>query len=111
MQIILKNRRVFREKLQNNKTLHSGENAIMIKVTIKGNTKQFEPGTTVYEILNTFDIQFLHFACAVEMNGEIVGMDEEVVSDCDLKLLTFNDLSQRNNKDSQNDDGLPQHHE
>ena len=78
----------------------------MIKITIKGNTKRFEPGTTVYDILNSFDIQFLHFACAVEMNGEIVGMDEEIGSDCELKLLTFNDLSERDKALETLSDGL-----
>ena len=78
----------------------------MIKVTAKGNTKQFEPGMTVNEILNAFDVQYLRFACAVEMNGKIVGMDEKVVSDCELKPLTFNDLSKRNMTADQIDDRL-----
>ena len=64
----------------------------MIKVTINGKTKLFDPGMTVNDILEEFDSQYLQYVCAVNVNGKRLGPDDTVDSDCEMELLSFRDL-------------------
>ncbi len=65
----------------------------MIKVRINGETKTFEPGMSVQDILEEFDSQYLQYVCAVYADGVKLGLDDVVVNDCEMELLAFRDLS------------------
>ena len=64
----------------------------MIKVTINGVTKYLESGMKVYDIIESFDESYTQGACGVRVNGEILSLDSEITGDCEMELLTFEDL-------------------
>lgn len=64
----------------------------MIKVTINGETKRFESGLTVYDIIDGFDRNYTSDTCAVRKNSERLSLEDVITEDCELELLTFRDL-------------------
>ena len=64
----------------------------MIKITINGETRLFEPGMTVYDIIEEFDDNYTTDTCAVRVNDKRLSLEDEITEDCEMELLTFRDL-------------------
>ncbi|WP_040195873.1 threonine--tRNA ligase [Candidatus Soleaferrea massiliensis] len=65
----------------------------MIHVTLKGGTvKAYESGTTVYEIAGTLDNTLYKIACCGKIDGKAVDLRTPVETDCELQILTFEDI-------------------
>ena len=64
----------------------------MIRVTINGEMKRFEPGKTVYDIIDEFDRNYTNDTCAVRINGQRLSLEDEITQDCEMELLTFRDM-------------------
>ena len=63
----------------------------MVKVSLKGDVKEFESGTTVAEIARSLGAGLYRAACAGKMNGKVVDLRTPVTKDCELQILTFDD--------------------
>lgn len=64
----------------------------MVKVNLKGDSKEFENGTTVAEIAKSIGAGLYKAACAGKINGTVVDLRTPVTQDCDLEILTFEDI-------------------
>ena len=71
----------------------------MIKITINGETKRFDSGMTVSDILEEFDSQDTKSAIAVKVDGKRLGLDNVIDHDCEIELLTFRDLTEKKSVD------------
>jgi threonyl-tRNA synthetase len=63
----------------------------MVKVSLKGDVKEFESGTTVAEIAKSLGAGLYRAACAGKLNGKVVDLRTPVTKDCELQILTFDD--------------------
>lgn len=64
----------------------------MINITITDNgTKQFEPGVTVYEAAKSISDDLARSALGGLVDGEVKELTCSIDSDCELKVLTFED--------------------
>ncbi len=64
----------------------------MIKVTLKGDVvKEFDSGITAYEVAKSISMGLAKSACAVRINGENKDLRTELLEDCSLEILTFDD--------------------
>lgn len=64
----------------------------MINITITDNgTKQFEPGITVYEAAKSISNDLARSALGGVIDGEVKELTYSIDSDCELKILTFED--------------------
>jgi threonyl-tRNA synthetase len=63
----------------------------MVKVSLKGDVKEFEAGTTVAEIARSLGAGLYKAACAGKLNGKTVDLRTPVTEDCELQILTFDD--------------------
>ena len=64
----------------------------MIKVTLKGDVvKEFPKGITAYEVAKEISMGLAKQACAAKINGENKDLRTELVCDCSLDILTFED--------------------
>ena len=63
----------------------------MIKVTLKGDVKEFESGVTVAEIAKSIGAGLYKAACAGKLDGKVVDLRTPVTKDCELQILTFDD--------------------
>ena len=63
----------------------------MIKVTLKGEVREFESGTTGFEIAKSIGAGLAKAACAVKIDGKEADLRTPVTKDCDLSVLTFDD--------------------
>ncbi len=64
----------------------------MIKVTLKNNVvKEFEVGTTVFEIIKSLGGGLYKSACGAKINGVVSDIRTPIMNDCELSILTFND--------------------
>ncbi len=61
----------------------------MLKVSLKGEPREFESGTTVAEIAKSIGQGLYKAACAGKINGTVVDLRTPVTQDCDLEILTF----------------------
>ena len=66
----------------------------MVKVILKGNVeKEYEKGTTVFQIAQSISEGLARNALAGEVNGEVKDLRFEINEDCSLNILTFDDLN------------------
>jgi threonyl-tRNA synthetase len=63
----------------------------MVKVSLKGDVREFENGTTVAGIAKSLGAGLYKAACAGKLNGKVVDLRTPVTKDCDLQILTFDD--------------------
>lgn len=63
----------------------------MIKVSLKGDVKEFESGITVAEIAKSIGAGLYKAACAGKLDGKVVDLRTPVTKDCELQILTFDD--------------------
>lgn len=64
----------------------------MIKVCLKGDVvKEFPKGITAYEVAKEISMGLAKQACAVRVNGENKDLRTELLEDCSLEILTFDD--------------------
>ena len=64
----------------------------MIKITLKGDVvKEYEAGITAYEVAKDISMGLAKAACAVRINGQNADLRTELLEDCNLEILTFDD--------------------
>lgn len=64
----------------------------MIKVCLKGDVvKEFPKGITAYDVAKEISMGLAKQACAVRVNGENKDLRTELLEDCALEILTFED--------------------
>jgi len=65
-----------------------------MKITLKdGTVKEYEKAMTVIEIAADISEGLARMACAGEVNGKTVDLRTIVDADCELSILTFNDVA------------------
>ncbi|MCI1956096.1 MAG: threonine--tRNA ligase [Oscillospiraceae bacterium] len=62
-----------------------------IQVSLKGDQREFESGTTVAEIARSLGAGLYKAACAGKLDGKVVDLRTPVTKDCELRILTFDD--------------------
>lgn len=66
----------------------------MVKVLLKGGAeKEYEKGTTVYQIAESISEGLARNAMAGEVNGEVKDLRFEINENCSVNILTFEDLN------------------
>ena len=63
----------------------------MVKVSLKGDVKEFENGITVAGIAKSLGAGLYKAACAGKLDGKTVDLRTPVTRDCELQILTFDD--------------------
>lgn len=64
----------------------------MINVTLKGGVvKQFAQGTKIFEVAKSLGAGLYKDMCAAKVNGELKDVKTELLNDCSLEILTFDD--------------------
>ena len=63
----------------------------MIHVSLKGNVREFESGTTVYGVAESIGAGLARAACAGKIDGKTVDLRTPLTGDCALEILTFDD--------------------
>ena len=64
----------------------------MIKITLKdGSVKECNKGITVLGVAEELSSGLARMACCGKVNGEVVDLRTELLEDCNLEILTFND--------------------
>ena len=61
----------------------------MVKVSLKGDVREYEAGTTVAEIAKSIGAGLYKAACGGKIDGEAVDLRTPVTKDCALEILTF----------------------
>ncbi len=61
----------------------------MVKVSLKGDVKEFPKGTTAAEIAKSIGMGLYRAACAAEIDGQACDLRTPVERDCALSILTF----------------------
>lgn len=65
----------------------------MIKITLKGGVaKEYQAGMTAAEIAKDLGAGLYKAACAAKINGKLVDLRTPVTEDCDLAILTFQEM-------------------
>ena len=64
----------------------------MIKVTLKGDVKEFESGISVAEIAKSIGASLYKSACAAKVNGNVCDLRTLLNEDCEVEILTFDDV-------------------
>ena len=65
----------------------------MCQVTLKGGVvKEYDAGTTVAEIAKSLGAGLYKSACAGKIDGKVVDLRTSVDRDCELAILTFDDM-------------------
>ena len=64
----------------------------MIKVQLMdGSIKEVDNKTTAFELAQSLSSSLAKKVCAVEINGNVMDLRTEIVADCEVKFLTFED--------------------
>ena len=63
----------------------------MIKVDLKGSSKEFEPGVSAAEVAKSIGMGLYKSACAARIDGEACDLRTPLTRDCALEILTFDD--------------------
>lgn len=63
----------------------------MVSVKLRNDVKEFENGTTPYEIVKGFGGGFFKQVCACKIDGEVCDLRTPINNDCTLDFLTFDD--------------------
>lgn len=61
----------------------------MVSVKLRNDVKEFENGTTPYEIVKGFGGGFFKQVCACKIDGEVYDLRTPINNDCTLDFLTF----------------------
>ena len=67
----------------------------MVSVKLRNDVKEFENGTTPYEIVKGFGGGFFKQVCACKIDGEVYDLRTPINNDCTLDFLTFDDPDAR----------------
>jgi len=62
-----------------------------VKVSLKGDIKEFDKGTSVAEIAKSIGAGLYKAACAGKVNGNVVDLRTPITEDCQLEILTFSE--------------------
>lgn len=63
----------------------------MIKVTLKGDVREFESGVSVAEIAKSIGAGLYKSACAARVDGKVCDLRTVLSNDCEAEILTFDD--------------------
>jgi threonyl-tRNA synthetase len=63
----------------------------MVKVTLRDEVREYEAGTTAYEIARSISAGLAKNACAARIDGEPCDLRTPVEKDCAVEILTFDD--------------------
>ena len=63
----------------------------IVKVSLKGDVKEFEKGTSVADIAKSIGMGLYKAACACEIDGKLCDLRTAVENDCSVSILTFDD--------------------
>lgn len=63
----------------------------MIRVSLKGDIKEYEAGVTVAEVAKSIGAGLFKAACAGRIDGKVVDLRTPLTADCSLEILTFED--------------------
>ena len=63
----------------------------MLNVSLKGQIKEFEIGTTVADVAKSIGMGLYKASCAAKINGEVKDLRTALTEDCELEILTFED--------------------
>lgn len=63
----------------------------MVSVKLRNDVKEFENGTTPYEIVKGFGGGFFKQVCACKIDSEVYDLRTPINNDCTLDFLTFDD--------------------
>ena len=66
-----------------------GDEETMVKVTLKGDVREYEAGTTIAEIAKSIGAGLYKAACAGKIDGEAVDLRTPVTKDCTVEIMTF----------------------
>ncbi|QEY34660.1 threonine--tRNA ligase [Caproiciproducens galactitolivorans] len=61
----------------------------MVKVSLKGEVKEFESGITVAEIAKSIGMGLYKAACVGKIDGKVVDLRTPITADCEVEILTF----------------------
>ena len=64
----------------------------MIKVTLKGDVKEFESGISVAEIAKSIGASLYKSACAAKVNGNVCDLRTLLNENCEVEIITFDDV-------------------
>lgn len=63
----------------------------MIKVKLSGQILEVKENITITTLLQTNSLKLCQQACCAKVNGKLADLRDELVSDCELEVLTFDD--------------------
>ncbi len=63
----------------------------MVKVSLRGDIKEFENGITPYEIAQNISAGLARIACAAKIDGVGCDLRTPIEKDCEVEILTFDD--------------------
>lgn len=63
----------------------------MIKVTLKGDVREFESGVSVAEVAKSIGAGLYKSACAARVDGKVCDLRTVLSNDCEAEILTFDD--------------------
>ena len=63
----------------------------MIHVSLKGDVREFESGTTVAQVAQSIGAGLARAACAGKIDGRVADLRTPLTGDCALEILTFDD--------------------
>ena len=62
-----------------------------IKLTLRGDVREFESGVTAYEVAQSIGAGLAKAACAARLNDKVIDLRTPITEDADLAILTFDD--------------------
>ena len=65
----------------------------MIKVSLKGEEREFENGVTPADIAKSIGMGLYKASCAAKINGEVCDLRTQINENCEVELLTFDDVN------------------
>ena len=63
----------------------------MIKVTLKGDVKEFESGVSVADVAKSIGAGLFKSACVAKVNGNVCDLRTVLNEDCEVEIITFDD--------------------
>ena len=68
----------------------------MLNITLPGGViREVEPGTTIDALCRDISMGLYRNACAAHVNGKVADLRNELTEDCEVAILTFDDLDGR----------------
>ena len=64
----------------------------MIKVTLKGDVKEYESGISVADVAKSIGAGLFKSACVAKVNGNVCDLRTVLHDDCEVEILTFDDI-------------------